>query len=712
MNTPRLLIRAALTAALLACCGAGLAQAQPIIDGNGDDLVNFAAGIGNDGCAVDRDDPRDDIAVADPKVDPCATLEDTDGNAVPDYYVNGKDLRRFVSVYDASSNDLYILFRVEGVIGDVDGNGNPDNNLCEPPANFPDQPGIGSEDTYEARFDLNCDGETDLTVRVEGNAVTVTGATFGSADYAFEDDDLEVAVLDIDLPTVFTVFAFSGAIRDGLGEDITPETLCGNPAPSIDLSKSVLPATLCPGQTADFTLTIENTGNVDLTGVTVVDNLPAPLDFVSTVSNTCGGPVNPAGDQITYGPFDLDAGESCTIVIRASGAAGCTGEQTNNASVEGTFQSACFNNGEPTVVSDQASATLLCGSLQCSISAPDTEVCAGETVEICGPEGDFSYAWSNGAVTRCITVGAGTFSLVITDDASGCVSSNPCSVTIVEIECGGENCPRTVGFWGAQCAQMDNGSSKFTEAQLTQIAECVDDESEFFDWPAGTDLDSFCSTLNPTSAVKQRQQAKRQFAGVLANLCATSLDLQPSQGGSVSLDPSTPIDCGDLDADTIGELIDEVDDILDDLEGENLNDPEVKEAYGDLISCLDAINNGTNIATGEDCEEDSDDPDANSRSQAGDGTSSLNHAVPNPFTGEMSFAYEVVGGDQPVDIGVYNVAGRLVKSLTKSSMPAGRHTATWNGTDEAGTRVPAGVYFVRVRLAGDSQQHRVIFLGR
>jgi uncharacterized repeat protein (TIGR01451 family) len=705
-------VRAILVLAFTICCGAGLAQAQPVIDGNGDDLITYGAAIGNDGCAVDRTDPRDDIAIADPKIDPCAALEDTDGNAVADYYVNGKDLRRFVSVYNSASNDLYILFRAEGVIGDVDGNLDPDNNLCTPPANFNDQVGIGSEDTYEARYDLNCDGETDLTVKVENNQVTVTGATSSGTDFDYNGSDLEVAVFDIELPAVFSVFAFSGAIRDGLGEDITPETVCGNPAPSIDLSKSVLPAVICPGQTADFTLTVENVGNVDLTGVTVVDNLPAPLDFVSTVSNTCGGPVNQAGDQITYGPFDLDAGASCTIVIRVTGAAGCEGEQTNNATVEGTFSSPCFNNGEPTVVSDKASATLLCGSVLCSISAPVTEVCAGGTVEICGPEGDFTYDWSNGATSRCITVGAGTYSLVITDNASGCVSTNPCEVTIREIECG-DNCPRTVGFWSAQCALKGNGSAKYSSAQLTQIAECVDNESEFFNWSAGQDLDLFCRTINPSSPMQQRKQAKRQFAGVLANLCATSLDLQPSQGGSIHLDPSTPINCGGLDADTIGELIDEVDDILADLEGEDLNDPAVKDAYGDLIDCLDGINNGTNIPTGDDCEIETNDTDADSRlGQDGAGVSLLNRAVPNPFTGSMSFAYEVVGVDQPVDIGVYNVAGRLVKSLARSSMPAGRHTVSWNGTDEAGTRVPGGVYFVRVRLGADAQQHRVIFLGK
>jgi flagellar hook assembly protein FlgD len=45
-------------------------------------------------------------------------------------------------------------------------------------------------------------------------------------------------------------------------------------------------------------------------------------------------------------------------------------------------------------------------------------------------------------------------------------------------------------------------------------------------------------------------------------------------------------------------------------------------------------------------------------------------------------------------------------------MPVGRHTVTWNGTDEGGARVPGGVYFVRVRLGGEIQQHRVIFLGK
>ena len=78
----------------------------PVIDGNGDDLINYGTVIGNDGCAVDIADARDDISIADLSIVPCATLEDTDGNAVADYYVNGKDLRRFLHVRRSTARVL------------------------------------------------------------------------------------------------------------------------------------------------------------------------------------------------------------------------------------------------------------------------------------------------------------------------------------------------------------------------------------------------------------------------------------------------------------------------------------------------------------------------------------------------------------------------------------------------------------------------------
>jgi PKD repeat protein len=53
-----------------------------------------------------------------------------------------------------------------------------------------------------------------------------------------------------------------------------------------------------------------------------------------------------------------------------------------------------------------------------SITSPDLTICAGQTTTLTAPPG-YTYLWSNGAVTQSITVGAGIYSVLITD-ANGC----------------------------------------------------------------------------------------------------------------------------------------------------------------------------------------------------------------------------------------------------------------------------------------------------
>ncbi len=283
------------------------------------------------------------------------------------------------------------------------------------------------------------------------------------------------------------------------------------------------------------------------------------------------------------------------------------------------------------------------------------------------------------------------------------------------ITCAGNNCPRTVGYWGVQCRQMPNGSTKYTKAQMTQIAECADDLSSFFNWSAGTDFDRACDIINPTKPMTQRKQAKRQFMGTLFNLCVTSLDLDPLRGGKVKLDPATPISCPPFTSDTIGELIDEVSALLTQLEGQDLNSESVKQAYGAIISCFDGINNGVNIPVSSDCDE-----EATPTSDLGDGLGmsetpgsavELYRATPNPFHASTAFAYEVSGDGAQVDIAVYDVAGKMVRKVVSGVQAAGRHTATWDGRSDEGVRVIRGVYFVRTTISGaQANLQRVIFV--
>ena len=51
-----------------------------------------------------------------------------------------------------------------------------------------------------------------------------------------------------------------------------------------------------------------------------------------------------------------------------------------------------------------------------------------------------------------------------------------------------------------------------------------------------------------------------------------------------------------------------------------------------------------------------------------------------------------------VQVSIYDVAGRKVRTLADRVFPPGEHTLHWDGTDDTGTKLPRGVYFVRSTL--------------
>ena len=48
---------------------------------------------------------------------------------------------------------------------------------------------------------------------------------------------------------------------------------------------------------------------------------------------------------------------------------------------------------------------------------------------------------------------------------------------------------------------------------------------------------------------------------------------------------------------------------------------------------------------------------------------------------------------------VFDVSGRLVRTLADREFGAGEHAVTWDGTDDGGRQVARGVYFTRVTFA-------------
>lgn len=84
--------------------------------------------------------------------------------------------------------------------------------------------------------------------------------------------------------------------------------------------------------------------------------------------------------------------------------------------------------------SPPACTQVVVGVIPVSTITGPASLLQGTTGELCGPVGNYSYAWSNGATGRCITVGPGSYSLRVTDLATRCQSTS-CSFTIKSISC-------------------------------------------------------------------------------------------------------------------------------------------------------------------------------------------------------------------------------------------------------------------------------------
>lgn len=81
-------------------------------------------------------------------------------------------------------------------------------------------------------------------------------------------------------------------------------------------------------------------------------------------------------------------------------------------------------------------------------------------------------------------------------------------------------------------------------------------------------------------------------------------------------------------------------------------------------------------------------------------------ARPNPFNQTTTISYQTTTSG-PVSLKVYNVYGQLVRTLESGQKPAGYHRARWDGRNDRGEAVSAGVYLVRLEGQGLLRSARV-----
>ena len=81
-------------------------------------------------------------------------------------------------------------------------------------------------------------------------------------------------------------------------------------------------------------------------------------------------------------------------------------------------------------------------------------------------------------------------------------------------------------------------------------------------------------------------------------------------------------------------------------------------------------------------------------------------AAPNPFNPLTTISLEGAG-DGPVVVAVYGTDGRRVRTLWQGMPAAGTWTGTWDGRDDDGRAMAAGIYLVRAECRGGPAVTRV-----
>ncbi len=88
----------------------------------------------------------------------------------------------------------------------------------------------------------------------------------------------------------------------------------------------------------------------------------------------------------------------------------------------------------------------------------------------------------------------------------------------------------------------------------------------------------------------------------------------------------------------------------------------------------------------------------------------LHQNVPNPFNPTTQIQFDLAHGGR-VALRIYDVAGRLVRTLIDKDMAAGRgYKEIWHGLDDQNLRVASGIYFYRLDAAGVTFTKKMVIM--
>jgi hypothetical protein len=85
---------------------------------------------------------------------------------------------------------------------------------------------------------------------------------------------------------------------------------------------------------------------------------------------------------------------------------------------------------------------------------------------------------------------------------------------------------------------------------------------------------------------------------------------------------------------------------------------------------------------------------------------SLGDPLPNPFNPRVTIPF-FVGQRGSVELNIYDLQGRRVRTLASQAFAEGHYTRQWDGRSDRGSALPTGVYLVRIKNSDTVETRKI-----
>jgi len=85
------------------------------------------------------------------------------------------------------------------------------------------------------------------------------------------------------------------------------------------------------------------------------------------------------------------------------------------------------------------------------------------------------------------------------------------------------------------------------------------------------------------------------------------------------------------------------------------------------------------------------------------------YAYPNPFNEFVKIGYELTRSAE-TSVSIYNIYGSIVKNISSQYNSAGAYSVNWDGRNNSGTKVSAGIYFYTIHAGKSETSGKIVLM--